>query len=213
MPVMMTRTSCLASVCFLSFSCAGSFLHGAKIADRDYSHDSPVHYQQRWCGVMGASHLIPTVWTAPTPAKEAPAASSVPLQTCTQTVQVRIGGNWMDQLSQVPCSGGATPIPGATSTTDSLYVPPGKFTLLPDRSALFESGTSGILIQNHWTAADGDHYFTWVTNGWEYIFPKEPGALATLLWYKNVTVEKFPDGTTHPTGGAVSSCDLGVSAP
>lgn len=60
---------------------------------------------------------------------------------------------------------------------------------------------SGLLVENQWSAEDGDHYFTWVKKtGWEFIIPKEAGELGSRLVFKQLETEVHPDGTTRPRG-------------
>jgi hypothetical protein len=65
---------------------------------------------------------------------------------------------------------------------------------------------ANTLFTNHWTAADGDHYFGWLSgNGWEFILANGKGV---RLVYTGVDVADGPDDTTRPTGAPAMRCEM-----
>ena len=76
-----------------------------------------------------------------------------------------------------------------------------------------EADGTGILIHNHWTAADGDHFFVSAdANGWEYVIPTigSTDARATRLVYLGVTTSR-QDGVERPAGTPAIRCILALT--
>lgn len=76
-------------------------------------------------------------------------------------------------------------------------------------NGLFERSPdgTGALIQNRWSAEDGEHYFTWVqSTGWEYVFPK--ASQPQRIVYVGVTTKPGPNGTTQPASAPSAICPL-----
>jgi hypothetical protein len=80
--------------------------------------------------------------------------------------------------------------------------------------ALFERDKEGggSVIENHWSAKDGDHFFVYVrtSHGWEYILPEDRGQEAVRLVYPKGSYEKNEgeDGVTRPGGNPAARCVL-----
>jgi hypothetical protein len=80
--------------------------------------------------------------------------------------------------------------------------------------ALFERDKAGegSIIENHWSAKDGDHFFVYVrtSHGWEYILPEDRGQDAVRLVYLKGSYEKNEgeDGVTRPGGKPAAKCVL-----
>ena len=76
-----------------------------------------------------------------------------------------------------------------------------------------EADGTGILIHNHWTAADGNHFFVSAdANGWEYVIPTigSTDARATRLVYLGVTTSR-QDGVGRPAGTPAIRCILALT--
>ncbi|MFO0549011.1 MAG: hypothetical protein U0271_11530 [Polyangiaceae bacterium] len=74
-------------------------------------------------------------------------------------------------------------------------------------------GGSGARIDNHWTDADGDHFFTYVRSrqGWHYVIPKDrtqPGKRYVLGLGLKYTYEQREDGALHPIGDPAAMCEM-----
>lgn len=86
----------------------------------------------------------------------------------------------------------------------------------PSNAATSQSPYAEIVIDNHWSAVDGEHYFQWTKSeqqGWEFIVPSQPGALGERLVYWGTGVTRGVDGITRPKGQPGVKCDLIPSAP
>jgi hypothetical protein len=71
-----------------------------------------------------------------------------------------------------------------------------------------ESTGRGTLIENRWTAADGEHFFVRVqSNGWEYVIARPPTAVAQRLVYVGVSTTKS-GSIERPVGAPAVRCDL-----
>jgi hypothetical protein len=102
---------------------------------------------------------------------------------------------------------------GCAMISDGTPVPPPNTTyhVVTDGAAtgLFERSPDGTgsLIENHWQAKDGDHYFVWVKQtGWEMVLPKE-GPPKRLV-YIGVSEMGQADGAVHPTTDPAVSCTM-----
>jgi hypothetical protein len=77
------------------------------------------------------------------------------------------------------------------------------------RTALFERSAdgTGAVIQNKWTAEDGEHYFAWVqSSGWEYVVPQ--GGTPTRIVYAGFDSTTGDDGVTRPTSRPTATCAM-----
>jgi hypothetical protein len=77
------------------------------------------------------------------------------------------------------------------------------------KPALFERDEKGkgVVIQNHWADAAGEHYYVGVTsNGWEYVFPQ--GGAPSRVIYQAVSVTQNADGSTRPVSAPMARCEL-----
>lgn len=85
------------------------------------------------------------------------------------------------------------------------------------KTVLFERGAdgTGTLMENHWSASDGEHYFVWVgmiNVGYEIILPGREGGSAQRRSYIAVETSKSSDGTIRPTSQPGIRCDLVAGA-
>ena len=80
--------------------------------------------------------------------------------------------------------------------------------------ALFEreGPGDGAIIENHWTADDGDHFFVWVkgSHGWEYVLPEDRNEDGVRLVYPKGTYrrEKDDEDVTRPIADPMAKCVL-----
>jgi hypothetical protein len=82
-----------------------------------------------------------------------------------------------------------------------------------DGLKLFERGADGkgTLINNHWQAADGSHYFVRVQrSAWEYVLPLSPAAPALRLVYVGVSTSN-ESGQERPVGTPTVRCELAAT--
>ena len=87
----------------------------------------------------------------------------------------------------------------------SYYLEPGGAALQE-----FAKG-NGARITNHWAAADGEHYFTYVrtAHGYEIVIPADRGPQATRFVYLKGTFKaQTIDGTLRPSGEPRFKCPL-----
>ena len=81
------------------------------------------------------------------------------------------------------------------------------------KTVLFErsSDGSGTVIDNHWTASDGEHYFVSIGMadvGQEYVLPNEGRGPGQRLVYVALQKTKAADSTLRPASAPGVRCDL-----
>jgi hypothetical protein len=94
--------------------------------------------------------------------------------------------------------------------------PATQYRLIKDKDgiALFEreGPAQGAVIENHWVADDGDHFFVWVlgSHAWEYILPTDRTKDGVRLVYPKGSYEKEKgdDDVTKTTSRPTMRCDL-----
>ena len=86
------------------------------------------------------------------------------------------------------------------------------------RLALYERTApgDGSIIENHWLAEDGDHFFVWVrgSHGWEYVIPEDRSQEAVRPVYPKGTYKgkKDEQKVTSPVGDPAAKCVLEVKS-
>lgn len=71
-----------------------------------------------------------------------------------------------------------------------------------------ESRGNGTLIENHWTDANGDHFFVRVQKtGWEYVIPATPSVPTARLVYTGVSTTDLDD-VERPVSVPTVRCEL-----
>jgi len=70
----------------------------------------------------------------------------------------------------------------------------------------------GSIFENHWTDADGDHFFVWVrgSHGFEVVLPEDRSADGDRLVYAGGTYQgkNHPSGARIPVGSPAARCVL-----